>query len=403
VIHVHLDAVGGAAGDMFIAAMLGAFPHLRNAAMAEARAVLPEAAGRPVLNPGDSNGIAVLRFGLEGGGHHHHPHDHGDHHHDEAHDHHHHEAHATSYRALCARIAEAPLSEGTRGQALALLQRLARVEAAIHQVSIDEVHFHELADWDSLVDVVAAASIIAALPEATWSVSDLPVGSGLVKTQHGQLPVPAPATLALLEGFAWRDDGVGGERVTPTGAAIISHLVKPGAVRPAGRLVSVGTGAGTRTLAAMPNVLRAVVFDAAAASADERVAVISFEVDDMSGEEIAVAAERLRGEPGALDVTFDMRWGKKGRAVHGFRLLTTLDARDAVISRCLIETSTIGLRHHEEARVVLPRVAEKVGSVGLKRVTRPDGSTSTKAENDDLDGASLAERRLKKMQAEHDV
>ncbi len=393
-IHIHLDAVGGVAGDMFIAALLGAFPQLIDAVMGEAQAVLPASAGAPVLAQGDSNGIAVLRFGLEGGR------THAGHHHGHHHHHDHHEADASSYAALCARITGARLSEGTTTHALALLERLARVEAAIHQVPLEQVHFHELADWDSLVDVVAAASIIAALPDATWSVSELPVGSGLVKTQHGLLPVPAPATMALLEGFAWRDDGVAGERVTPTGAAILSHVVKPGALRRAGRLVNLGTGAGTRTLPQMPNVLRAVVFETAVQSADHCVAVIGFEVDDMTGEEVAVAAERLRGESGVLDVSFDMRWGKKGRPMYGFRILATLESRNAIIARCLTETSTIGLRHHEEERVVLPRVETRAGAVGLKSVTRPDGTTTAKAENDHIEGASLAERRGTKLQAE---
>ena len=123
---------------------------------------------------------------------------------------------------------------------------------------VDEVHFHEIGDWDSLMDVMAAGSIAAALEGARWSVSALPRGGGLVRTRHGLLPVPAPATARLLDGFTWRDDGIGGERVTPTGAAILRHLVGAAAARGVvGRLQGTGTGAGTRELPGQPNILRA--------------------------------------------------------------------------------------------------------------------------------------------------
>src|SRR6185295_18890158 len=153
-------------------------------------------------------------------------------------------------------------STGTAEQAVAILTHIAQAEARIHDVPVERVHFHEIADWDSLMDVVAAGSIAAALPGAVWSVSELPRGAGLVRTQHGMLPVPAPATVAILEGFAWRDDGIAGERVTPTGAAILRHLVGNGRekARAAGRLVASGTGAGTRELTGIPNVLRVLVF-----------------------------------------------------------------------------------------------------------------------------------------------
>jgi len=164
------------------------------------------------------------------------------------------------------------------------------------------VQFHEIADWDSLMDVVAAGSLAAALEKATFSVSELPRGSGLVRTRHGLLPVPAPATAALLVGFRWRDDGIGGERVTPTGAAVLRHLVglQFAERRPApGRLAAIGTGAGTRDLPGMPNVLRVLVLEANEIVEAVAVAILSFDIDDMTGEEIGVATTRLRPLPGS--------------------------------------------------------------------------------------------------------
>lgn len=118
----------------------------------------------------------------------------------------------------------APLSDGTADAACAILHRIAEAEAQVHNIPIDRVHFHEIADWDALMDVTAAGSICAALDGATYSLSPLPLGGGLVDTAHGKLPVPAPATALILQGYDWHDDGIAGERVTPTGAAILAHV-----------------------------------------------------------------------------------------------------------------------------------------------------------------------------------
>ena len=165
------------------------------------------------------------------------------------------------YTEIMARIAAAALAPGTAQHAEAILTILGEAEARIHNVPLADVHFHEIADWDSLADVVGAGSVIAALGDAVWTVSDLPRGGGLVRTQHGLLPAPAPATAAILSGYRWRDDGVGGERVTPTGAAIVRHLATFSGDFGARRLAATGTGAGTRELPGMPNILRALVFD----------------------------------------------------------------------------------------------------------------------------------------------
>ena len=133
----------------------------------------------------------------------------------------------TPYLTLRARIADARLVSATRDHALAILEWLGKAEAHVHGTSIDDVHFHELADWDSMLDVVAAGCVAGALDGARWSASALPLGGGTIRAEHGVLPVPGPATAWLATGYAWHDDGVAGERVTPTGAAILRHLVAP--------------------------------------------------------------------------------------------------------------------------------------------------------------------------------
>ena len=403
---IRLDAVGGMAGDMFAAAMIDALPELQGRVLADAAAVLPPGVGRPVFETGSSGGLHCLRFRLAAPAdirvhddHHDHHHDH--HHHDHHDDHHHgHDANA-HFRAMTARIEAAPMASGTAAQAIAILRLLAEAEAGIHGTDVEDVHFHEIGDWDSLMDVTAAGSIAAALPGATWSVSDLPRGDGLVRTRHGLLPVPAPATASLLQGFVWRDDGIGGERVTPTGAAILRHLVKAPQARNLGRLQGTGTGAGTRELAGQPNVLRVALFaDARDAPGQEDVIELSFEIDDMTGEEIAIAADRLRARTGVKDLFLVPAIGKKGRPVHSFRLLIDPAEQEAVAQACFAETATIGLRWQIAHRMVLPRTLAEGGAVRVKTATRPAGP-SRKAESDDLAGiAGLEARRATKRLAE---
>jgi len=321
------------------------------------------------------------------------------------------------------------LSTATRTHAVQLLTSLARAEAEVHGVALDDVHFHELADWDSLMDLVAAGCIAANLQGARWSASAPPLGSGLVRTAHGMLPVPTPATAALLTGYPWRDDGIAGERVTPTGAAILRHLVDPaqcGTSRCEGTLLATGYGSGTRALAGMPNVVRALVIElpAAAAGRDasdgssfaerDRVCTLTFDVDDMTGEEIAVAADRLRGTAGVIDVTIGTRFGKKGRAVADFRVLARSAALHDVARACFSETSTLGLRVREEERLLLRRtelVEDAEGrSVRVKVAERPGGARTAKTDSDDVSGdrglrvrraarGGAAQRALKRQRA----
>jgi uncharacterized protein (TIGR00299 family) protein len=383
---IHLDAVGGLAGDMFVAAMLDALPQLRPRVLADVRAVLPAAVGTVDLAEGMSGAVRALRFkvGLD------HPHDHA--------------AHALAgYPDIMARIAAAGLAEGTAHHAGAILTILGQAEARIHNVPLDSVHFHEIADWDSLADVVAAGSIVAALGDALWSVSELPRGGGLVRTQHGMLPVPAPATAAILTGYAWRDDGVAGERVTPTGAAILRHVGAALRVPGARLLAASGTGAGTRDLPGLPNILRALIFEESTGeNPGDRVAVVSFDIDDMTGEELADAAERIRQCSGVLDVSMTAALGKKGRPLTWFRVMAREDALDAVRLACLQQTSTLGLRWRIEERVVLVREErDSGGGPRVKAATRPDGTVTVKAESDDLrDARDLADRRRRQRDAE---
>jgi uncharacterized protein (TIGR00299 family) protein len=384
---VQLDAVGGIAGDMFVAALLDARPDLRARVLADASCVLPRAAGTPMLEEGISGGLRCLRFRLadvSASASHAPAHAPGGHGYGE-------QAH---YKTMASRIGSASLAPGTAAQALAMLRLLAEAEAAIHGVPLDAVHFHEISDWDSLMDLVAAGSIVAALPDADWAVSALPRGGGHVRTQHGFLPVPAPATTHLLRGFPWYDDGIAGERVTPTGAAILRHLVRCPGINASGVMGPSGFGAGTRELPGQPNILRACLFTAGEPTPTDEVIVLSFDVDDMTGEELAHAASELRRMDGVLDLALIPALGKKGRPVQIVRLLVQPDHQETVAQACLVETSTLGLRWHKERRLVIPRTLTRDCRTGLriKTALRATGPTH-KVEHDDLRGIKGLDRR----------
>jgi len=395
---IHLDVAGGIAGDMFVAAMTDALPALADVVLAELAPVQPAGSAAPAFATGTSGGLRAQRFGLATTQ----PRT-AAHTHDAAGR----DGHGTAYATLRATIAEAGLAGATRAHALAILDLLAQAEARAHGTDVAHVHFHELADWDSLLDVVAAGAIAARLEGARWSASALPIGGGTVRTAHGLLPVPVPATAEILRGYAWRDDGVPGERVTPTGAAILRHLVPPercGGAPGSGRLAGVGTGAGTRELPGMPNVLRALVFAQVGAAGADRVSVIEFEVDDMTGEEIALAAERLRAVDGVIDASLGERIGKKGRPLLSFRLLATPGAVDAAAAACFRETSTLGLRVRDEARRVLARhevATEGPGTPVRVKVAQRAGTRTAKAAHDDVAAVEgLDARREARARAE---
>ena len=364
--HVHLDAVGGMAGDMFIAAILDARPDLADGTVAAMRAAGLPGTWSVALTEHKDHALTGHRLAIRC---------------EEKDKPHHHVA----FAQIRAMIDSCPLAAAVRERAVAIFRLLAEAEGAVHGIDADEVTFHEVGDWDSVADIVGAAYLIDALAATGWSVSALPLGSGRVKTAHGILPVPAPATARLLRGFETMDDGVPGERVTPTGAAILRHLEPAqGGPRPAARLIADGSGFGTRSLAGIPNMVRALLFEGVAADTAIEVAVIAFEVDDQSPEDLAVGLGNLRRVDGVIDVLQAPAFGKKGRLVAAVQVLGRLEAVDAIAAACFMETTTLGVRWHATRRVVLERNLAHMEGVRVKVVTRPDGARSAKADIDDV-------------------
>ena len=392
--HIQIDPIGGMAGDMFVAAMLDAFPALEAVAQAAVRAAGLPARFRCDLVPHADHALTGRRFlVVEAGRPRHHPH-HPERPHDElghapdpAHPHDHVHAHDQEhghrpFAEIRAGLRAAPLDPGTRDHALAIFTALAEAEAQVHGATTDTVTFHELGEWDSIADIVAAAAIIQALGPATWSVGPLPLGGGFVKSAHGLLPVPAPATTLLLRGLAVRDDGIGGERVTPTGAAIVRHLTSlPGQVPRERLLLGAGLGFGTRSLPGISNCVRVLVFDAAVAEARHRdhVTSIEFEVDDQTPEDLAIGLDRVRAHSGVLDVLQTPALGKKGRVVISVRVLCRSAAEDEVAALCFLETTTLGVRLLDVRRHTLSRSSStvEVGGRLVERKRADRGSHST--------------------------
>lgn len=376
--HIQLDAVGGIAGDMFIAACLDAWPDLANETIAAIRAAgLP---GQWTLSIGlhrdavlqGRRFVAVETAPAA-------------------------PAHHVAFREITRNLGESPLAAGVRDRAIAILRVLAVAEAEVHGIAVDDVEFHEVGAWDSIADIVGAAYLIETLRWSSWAVGPLPLGSGRVRTAHGAMPVPAPATARLLQGFELIDDGVGGERITPTGAALLHHLRTTlgeplhAASRPM-VLRRSGTGFGARALPGLSNVLRILAFeDTAVAPAHDWIGVIDFEVDDQTAEDLALGIEALRGRAGVLDVLQAPCFGKKGRMLAHVQVLCRRDALPEVVDACFRETTTLGLRWRVSARSTLEREARVVEaddcSVRVKIARRPGNIATAKTEADDTAGA----------------
>jgi len=387
-LHLQLDVLGGIAGDMFIAALLDARPDLVDGMCAAVRdAGLPRSA-RLELVPCRDGVLAGSRLLVEP------PADDDRHHH-------------TAHRDIVAQLRASALEPAVRDRALRVFALLAAAEASVHGIEVDDVEFHEVGAWDSIADIVGAAWLLEKLAVTSWSHGPLPVGSGRVRTAHGPLPVPAPATARLLQGFTIVDDGIPGERITPTGAAILRHLrheLGEPRLHEARVLLGTGCGFGTRTLPGISNVLRVLLCAQASVGAlDERIGLLEFEIDDQTPEDLAAGLDVLRAHPAVLDALQAPALGKKGRMVTQVRLLCRPEALDDVATQCFVETTTLGVRKSTVTRVTLPRELQPVEvgdrSVRVKVARRPDGRVTRKADSDDVAGPGGHSAREARRQA----
>ena len=234
-----------------------------------------------------------------------------------------------------------------------IFKRIASVEAKIHQTSMEEVHFHELGGLDSIVDIVGSVWGIRQLGIEKIYVSKVNVGGGFVKCEHGILPVPAPATLFLMEGKPIYSSGVERELLTPTGAAILTTLSSEFGSMPLMKVERVGYGAGRDDLP-HPNLLRLIIGTSESISGKEKVVVIETNIDDMNPQFYDYVMEKLLAME-VLEVFITPILMKKNRPGHLLTIICPSEKLSSVTKFLLRETTTLGLRWHEEERAKTDR------------------------------------------------
>ena len=265
---------------------------------------------------------------------------------------------ARKYSDIKKLISDSGLCAAVKKNSIEIFTRIARVEAAIHRIQMEKIHFHEVGAVDSIVDIVGGVIAMESLKLDRVYCSPLNVGEGLVKCAHGSLPVPAPATLKLLKGMPVFSNGVKEELTTPTGAAMIGFYAKEFGSLPAIKITGDGYGAGDYIIPEMPNMLR-VVLGEMTGGADEEVILIETNIDDMSPEFYEVTMEFLF-IAGALDVYFTPIIMKKSRPATKISVLSLESNRPALTKILLNQTSSFGVRYCPVGRTVLEREIKNV-------------------------------------------
>jgi uncharacterized protein (TIGR00299 family) protein len=394
----YVDMIGGAAGDMLLAAFLDAGAD-RDALERALRTIVPDGwslAPQRVVKRGIAATYAGLVVPGEDGDdahvHHHHD-DHDDHDHHDRHDDHERDRDRGGTRTLgdvLAIVERSGLTPRQRERAAAIYRKLAEAEAQTHGTTPDAVRFHEIGQLDAILDVAATCVALDLLEIDELHCSPFPIGHGSVSIEHGLYPNPPPATARMLLGWPTRAVDVAGELVTPTAAAILTTLARPG--RPDLVLERIGYGAG-RSDFAIPNVTRvligtlvAVPRSADGATGRDDVVVIETNIDDMSPQHFELALERVFAA-GARDAWLTPIVMKKGRPAITLSAIAAPEDEAAVAGAMLSQTTAIGVRVRDERRHVLPRATSTVSTpYGPVRVKRAglNGTARARAEYEDV-------------------
>jgi uncharacterized protein (TIGR00299 family) protein len=371
---LHLDPFSGIAGNMFLGALLDA--GLSRRELAEDLAGLG-VRHRLVVSKVQRGPLAAryVRVDVPGAprrnAHAHDPHDP--------------RHHGRSWREIRRLIGGAKLRPAVKERALAIFAALAEAEGRVHGIPAERVHFHEVGAVDAIVDIVGAAAALDRLGVTRVTAAPPALGHGSVRSEHGRIPLPAPATLELLRGVPVAPAEVAWETVTPTGAAILRTIVDEYRQLPALEIEAIGHGAGDDRAGPLPNVLRAVLGRGTALGRD-RVVVLEAHLDDFVPEHFDFVMEQLFAL-GALDVSLSHLQMKKNRPGFLLRVIARPDGRVPLARALLTETTTLGVRVSECDRIVLEReqvrVATPWGRVRVKVARGEGGRVDVSAEYDD--------------------
>lgn len=364
---VHFDCFAGAAGDMLLGSLLDL--RIQVASLEEPLKSLNLEGIRLSIERVVKRGVSASQFRVHTG-------------HDAHHAHGHH-AHGRSLPEIERLIRASALPPRPRERALKAFRRLGEVEAGIHGVPIERVHFHEVGAEDSIIDITGYFLALELLGVERVTASPLPVGRGFIQAAHGRMPVPAPATAKLLAGIPVLDNGLEGEVLTPTGALLLAESASAFGPMPAMTVTAVGHGAGERD-AALPNLVRAFLGESGPGAGAERtdappatVVILETNLDDMRPELFPHVIERALAL-GALDAFAAPVVGKKGRPAHLLTVLCPPERRAELIRLLFRETTTLGVRHRDARRSTAERdwldVDLPWGRVRVKRA-RWEGET----------------------------
>lgn len=295
------------------------------------------------------------------------------------------------------------LSPSGRTRAKTLFQRLGEAEVAIHGTTLEQVHLHEVGALDSIIDIVGAVYALESLHVDRVVASPVNVGGGTIRSAHGTYPVPAPATLRLLQDVPIYSAGPQVELTTPTGALLVAGYASAFGPVPPMRVSAIGYGAGTRDFPDTPNVLRVLIGEADASGAATQVVVLEADIDDMNPQIFGVLMDALLAQ-GALDVFYTSIQMKKNRPGTLLTVVAPLDARERLTAIIFRETTTIGIRYREMLRECLEReeivVDTALGAVRMKVATKDGRVLNASPEFEDC--ARIARERdvpLKDVQA----